>query len=483
MTSKREAVLLCAATLLVAASSACRSGASRSAQGGDAAAASPRTPASASPSSASPPSPADATATQPPKVTTLEASTVEHAALQPNGHVLVTSPDGFFDWDPTAATVRRADLGADAAAETTFTRVQSGNTRFIVGKVKGARALALELWDAATLTKVRALDGRWQDGTDESNHSSSFSLDQRRFLFLGCGPLDDAGNSVDCTACVYTLPDGARERCTRMPALVQQGYVGRVELAPSGDFFVFDQYFMPTELRESSSGRVILRVKGSYQANLLGDGRHFMFVDNRRVVTSSNDAKTLRLMALPATRVVGSVDYSRSGASYELGHVRSPDRKRIATLLTVKDERKVGIWDIDANTSSTSAIPPSVCTSCALRWTRPNELVVYSSADARELELRIDVASGTATPHPFEPKPDYAMDGFEVFGDDPGGGATSALVTPTGRKRVLAGLDPRRQTFDVFEERLIASGPDRVTVVTKDGLASVLETRAPSRDR
>ncbi len=190
------------------------------------------------------------TAPPPPTVTTIAASRIDGIARTPKGHYVVATPEGVFDWEPGATPQRRATFPAGS-----FVMLDPEGTRFVVGHANGKSPLALELWDSETFTAIGPMKGSpaWKDNEDAANHSVSFSRDHGHLLYLGCGPLDDAGNSTNCETCVYTLAKGDQVHCTKTaplvrcmpnpPAAIGKGMmvvVGNSHVSPEARAFVDD---------------------------------------------------------------------------------------------------------------------------------------------------------------------------------------------------------------------------------------------------
>jgi len=133
------------------------------------------------------------------------------AALVPNGQVLVDTDDGVFVWSPEKHLVEKKVTGH------AFAGLRTGETRFVVGRVTEGK-VALELWDAAGVTKIKTLDGTWwplQSESDRSDYLLVFGP-ERTFVYLGCSGHDERWTSTGCEACAYTLDDGAAcERRTK----------------------------------------------------------------------------------------------------------------------------------------------------------------------------------------------------------------------------------------------------------------------------
>jgi hypothetical protein len=426
-------------------------------------------------------------------VTVVSSDGFEEAVLLPSGRVLVTSRSAVFLWDPhTGAAPRRIDI-ADTGSQGGGALTSSGNTRFVVTR-ENAGKLVLDLWDAEALTKLKTLEGTW-DGSAISR--ASFSADGTRFSYAGCSPALNRAESLDCEASVYTLPEGQLVHRTKLPTLETGIYLPQIVLSPTGRFFAISHEHLLTRAHESVSGKLVYSGSERNEVYLddsssLSPRLHFIFVDERRLLSSSTYGRKLEITNLETGKRVGGLDLKLTKDDFAYGHTLSPDRKRVAVL--IRRGKNVGselaMWNVDDDTSSRHTLSPSTCPDyCEVRWRSARDVVVHSRAISPETQWRLEADVGTPKDEPYELLPAFASGGFRVFGDfdvstsvprevrvDPKDhgepyvkAPPAVVVTEAGANVPLPRLAPNGSALSVLGAELLLATREAVDVVSKDG--------------
>jgi hypothetical protein len=414
------------------------------------------------------------------------------AALLPSGRVIVSSEGAMLLWDPrSTAPPRKVDLAPRSELDY-GPLLRSGGTRFVVTRQNEAE-LVLDLWDAEELTKVKTLDGSWKASAQSL---MAFSPDGNRFLYAGCTSPPNRTEIGDCEVSVYRLPDGEIVHRTKLPSLRFVQYLPSFVLSPSGKYFALSHELFASQAYDSETGKLVYRVPSPGESYLDGSGHHFLFLDDRRLLTSVAFGSKLDTIDLEAGRRTGGADLKLGKEDFASEQTLSPDRKRMAMLIR-RGKRAPGqlvLWNIDTDAVATHDLPQAVCPDyCELHFVSAREIVVHSRELAPEIEWRLDVEAGTAKNEIYEAIPVFAAGPFRVFGDvsashyggqttfgpkDHGADRSSSdpayVLTATGKQVPLPRLRPNDGFMAALGDRLLLGTSKAIDVVTKDGALAEL---------
>lgn len=337
--------------------------------------------AGVAPGPASVSAPASAAAIMP------EAAKPRELALEGEGGLVAAQlTDAGHAWLATRSTLVDWDLSGQSS--TVRARIQAASDP--------TRAELVWLDPTGAARTVDSSSFRFGEATERA---LAVSADGSRFVYVGSPrSLDGAGTLEECSACIFSMRDGKRVQCTKVPPLVLQGMVGGATLSPTGAFLVYEVPLSDAIVLDASSGKRLLGFSFSAQGNRMG-AHHWLFASDRRLITF--DGKSLRAMDLPSPAVVASASYP--GYRYEWGHAPSPDAQYIATALSKGSDWAVGLWDLSRAAPKIVSLPAGACdATCDLVWRTPTLLVVVG----KNRSVQIDAPSAALQPaaqHADEP--------------------------------------------------------------------------------
>jgi hypothetical protein len=389
-----------------------------------------------------------------------------------NGQVFFEGASGHYVWDPSSSAPPRSAEPTPTDERTVW--MSNGGSRFVVENEDEKKTLTLELWDAPSLAKVKALPGVWKDAQTRAH----VSLDGQRFLLDAVFHREPSFELTENEISVYDLAAGALVHTTKLTLRTERYELWPV-LSSRGTYFALDHPELPYEIRNSKSGELTLRTDRGTVYGFRGE-----LVDDDRAIVEEGKGR-FQIVDLTTTRLLKVIDFKLKPGVDTIGTpVLSPDRKRAALGMKRGGLPEIAVVTLDDGSFTAHPVPPEICDRfCDVSWTSDDALVGHSdTAKHRGERVKISI-DGTVTTGAID-VPTRVAAGFAVYlveepsdtdKTDAAAHASSYVLTPNGARVDLPGRYRTPETHtSAFGENAMIWTLASIVVVSKDGSVSEL---------